>query len=105
MWRIIPRLYLGDEGDSRNRFLLEQYRITHIVNCAGEVRSAFSRDFNYLRLELRDPDPAFVDCIAELCDFIHAGRRRGARAGALPDGHEPQPGGYLGLSVPARVRR
>ncbi len=78
MWRIIRNLYLGDEQDSRNRFLLDQYRITHIVNCAAEVRSAFPRDFHYLRLELNDPDPAFVDCIPELCTFIHQGRRQGA---------------------------
>ncbi len=78
MWRIVRNLYLGDEQDAHNRFLLDQYRITHILNCAAEVKCPFRRDFEYLRLELRDPDPAFADCISEICDFIHAGRRQGA---------------------------
>lgn len=76
MWKIIRNLYLGDELDARNRFLLEQYRITHIVNCAREVRIV-QRGFEQLRLELNDPDPGLVDVIDEVSRFIHQGRRRG----------------------------
>jgi hypothetical protein len=78
MWRILRNLYLGDQQDAENRFVLERCGITHIVNCASELRCRFRGDFRYLHLELSDPDPAFADCIPKVCSFIHAGRRRGA---------------------------
>ena len=78
MWRILRNLYLGDQLDADNRFLLESCGITHIVNCTQELPCTFPGDFRYLQLDLNDPDPAFADCIAEACAFIHAGRRRGA---------------------------
>jgi protein-tyrosine phosphatase len=78
MWRILHNLYLGDVQDARNRFVLEQYGITHILNCAAEIRCFFRGDFRYLHLKLNDPDPAFSDNIPKICRFIRAGRRRGA---------------------------
>ncbi len=78
MWRILENLYLGDAIDARNRALLEQCGISHILNCAAEVECAFPAAFRYLHLELTDPDPAFVDHIPAICQFIRVGRRRGA---------------------------
>lgn len=78
IYQILPELYLGDELASRDRELLEEYGITHIVNCAYEVPSPFSRTFTYLNLELSDPDYAFHYCIADFCGFIDLGRREGA---------------------------
>jgi len=78
MYKILPELYLGDELDSRDRERLEEYGITHIVNCAYEVSSPFSRYFIYLNLELSDPDHAFHYCIPDFCEFIDAGRQEGA---------------------------
>jgi protein-tyrosine phosphatase len=78
MWRIIPRLYLGDEHDARNRFVLKDCRITHILNCAREVPCFFKRDFRYWHLKMSDPDPAFIDEIPRICSFIHRGRRAGS---------------------------
>ncbi len=77
MWRIIPRLYLGDRFDAQNRFLLESVGITHIVNCAVELPCYFRRDFRYLHLKLDDPDPAFQDKIPRIRRFIRGGRRAG----------------------------
>jgi hypothetical protein len=78
MWRIVRNLYLGDEQDARNAFVLEQFGITHILNCAAEVPCVFRGRFRYRHLDLSDPDPAFIDHIPDLCRFIRAGRRRGA---------------------------
>jgi hypothetical protein len=78
MWRIIDRLYLGDEQDAHNRALLGDCGVTHVLNCAAEVACPFRGGFRYLHLELRDPDPAFIDHIPAIVEFIHAGRRRGA---------------------------
>lgn len=78
MNQILPELYLGDELDSRDRETLAEYGITHIVNCAYEVPSPFSRLFIYLNLELSDPDYAFHYCIPDFCEFIDAGRQQGA---------------------------
>lgn len=78
MWRILNNLYLGDEHDARNRFLLDECRITHILNCAAEVRCFFRNDYRYLHLKFDDPDPAFADNIPKICSFIRKGRRTGA---------------------------
>ena len=77
MWRILHNLYLGAEQDARNRFVLEQFGITHILNCPYEVRCFFKGDFRNLHLKLDDPDPAFIDRISSICNFI----RRGAVPG------------------------
>lgn len=78
MWKILPNLYLGDEQDSCNRAVLDQYGISHILNCASEVPCTFQGAFRYLHLELTDPDPCFADHIVEICRFIRVGRKRGA---------------------------
>ncbi len=78
MWRVIRRLYLGDRFDAQNRFLLNDCRITHILNCAFEVPCSYPRGYIYLHLELNDPDPAFLDHIPEMCAFIDEGRKQGA---------------------------
>jgi protein-tyrosine phosphatase len=78
VWRILTNLYLGDEQDAHNRALLEHFGITHILNCAHEVPCVFAGGFRYLHLELTDPEPAFADCITEICRFIRTGRRKGA---------------------------
>ena len=78
MWRIIRGLYLGDQFDAQNRFLLDDLRITHILNCAVEIPCFFRNDFRYLHLKMNDPDPDFIDHIPRIRRFIRVGRRSGA---------------------------
>jgi protein-tyrosine phosphatase len=78
MWRIARDLYLGDARDARDRSLLEECGITHVLNCAYDVPCYHADRFAYLHLPLADPDPEFADCIADLCDFIAAGLEDGA---------------------------
>lgn len=77
MWQILEDLYLGDELDAYKKDWLKDYGVTHILNCAAEVNCPYPRDFRYLHLELYDPDAAFIDYIADICDFIDEGRDRG----------------------------
>lgn len=77
MWKIVPRLYLGDQHDAGNSGLLEQLGVTHVLNCAREVPCRFRGRFRYLHLKLMDPDGAFIDHIPDICRFIRVGRRRG----------------------------
>ncbi len=70
-------LFLGAYRDASSLELLKEYGITHIVNCARELRCYFPDDFRYLALGLHDPDTAFVECIEPVCKFIDIGRRMG----------------------------
>ena len=77
MWPILPRLYLGDQQDARDRTLLRARRITHVLNCAFEVPCYFPRRIQYLHLGLADPDYAFAERIPEICEFLDSARRTG----------------------------
>eukprot|EP00826_Nyctotherus_ovalis_P003815 TRINITY_DN10785_c0_g2_i1.p2 TRINITY_DN10785_c0_g2~~TRINITY_DN10785_c0_g2_i1.p2 ORF type:complete len:113 (-),score=20.58 TRINITY_DN10785_c0_g2_i1:167-505(-) len=75
---IIPRLYLGSAKLAFNKDLLEEYNITHIVNCAMEIRPRFPEDFKYLNIAMhnelgKDAFPLF-DSAAE---FIDEGTKEG----------------------------
>jgi protein-tyrosine phosphatase len=78
MWRIVPRLYLGDCKDAHDREMLLGVGITHILNCAEQLPCWYPRDFQYCHLPLTDPDPEFHEYIEKLCKFIHRGRKAGA---------------------------
>jgi hypothetical protein len=77
MWEILPDLFLGDRGDARDRDLLRQRGITHVVNCSKELPCHFEGELEYLWLRMDDPDPAFAGKIVAFCQFIDAGRERG----------------------------
>lgn len=77
MWKIKRGLYLGDHLDAADQYLLSGMGITHVLNCAYEVPCYFQSSFEYLHLELNDPDPGFAECIEDLCVFIDAGRSAG----------------------------
>ncbi len=78
MWMILRDLYLGDARDARDRDLLAECGITHVLNCAYDVPCYHDGRFEYLHLPLADPDPEFSDCIPDICDFISAGLEEGA---------------------------
>ena len=77
MWIILPGLYLGDESDASNGDALEFLGVSHVLNCAAEVRAPRFPGIRYLHLNLADPDPRFASCIPEICAFIEEGRRCG----------------------------
>ncbi len=77
MWYVINNLFLGDREDSRNYGQLIREGITHILNCSKELPCCFPDDFQYLKIELDDPDPDFSQHIEAICKFIDAGRYGG----------------------------
>lgn len=77
MWQVLDYLFLATDADVRDLELLRANRITHIVNCAVELVSHHPQEFDYLRLELSDPDDGLRDCINEACEYIEVGRKSG----------------------------
>src|SRR5262245_7655808 len=77
MWRIARGLFLGDRWSAHDRDLLVGMGITHILNCAEEIRCFYRRDFRYYHMKLTDPDPDFHEYIEKFCKFIHRGRKAG----------------------------
>ena len=76
---ILPRLYLGSAKLAFDKDLLKEYKITHIVNCAMEIRARFPDDFQYLNLNIhnllgKDAFPLFDKAIG----FIDRGRKEGS---------------------------
>ena len=77
MWKILPRLYLGDREDSRDRAGLSKHGMTHVVNSARELPCCFPAEFHYLALALDDPDRRFVERTRPALRFIEEGRNAG----------------------------
>ncbi|CAF0710705.1 unnamed protein product [Brachionus calyciflorus] len=54
MNEIIPRLYLSNDTAARNRELLTQYKITHILNLTVNIPNKFEPDIVYMKLTIFD---------------------------------------------------
>ncbi|MGE3805776.1 MAG: dual specificity protein phosphatase family protein [Gemmataceae bacterium] len=76
MWLIVDRLYLGDREDAENLVGLQKEGITHVINCT-RMPCFYPDHFNYLHLELDDPDPRFGALIPEVCAYIDEARGKG----------------------------
>src|SRR3954452_7994567 len=77
MVEILPGLFLGDRESARNKDLLIEKGVTHIVNCTEELPCYFEGEFVYKVLRLRDPDPTFHTRLNDVCAFIDVARRIG----------------------------
>lgn len=51
---ILPRLYLGNGNDARNKEKLTEGGFTHIINVANDVENFYPQDFQYLNLDVGD---------------------------------------------------
>jgi len=51
---VLPGLYIADAKAVSNHAWLKSLGITHIVNCAKELKNQFPTDFHYLTLGLED---------------------------------------------------
>jgi len=78
MWRVIDSLFLGDKHDSLDIGKCKAAGITHIVNCARECESAYPESFDYLNLELKDPDTGLQQKLFEVLEYVDAAREHGA---------------------------
>mmetsp|Transcript_17385 Transcript_17385/g.29108 ORF Transcript_17385/g.29108 Transcript_17385/m.29108 type:complete len:656 (+) Transcript_17385:115-2082(+) len=66
---VVPHLYIGSLYPAEDICILDQFSITHIVNCCEGLEPPFPKEFTYLNLQLEDVDDQdlsliFIDCIA-----------------------------------------
>ena len=81
---IIPDfLYLSSYNAAKNRDLLEQNKITHIINCAADFcENLFNQDkkFTYLSFYLKDHVIENIECLFYECiKFIENAKEKGGR--------------------------
>eukprot|EP00013_Stygamoeba_regulata_P006041 CAMPEP_0177639568 /NCGR_PEP_ID=MMETSP0447-20121125/6090_1 /TAXON_ID=0 /ORGANISM="Stygamoeba regulata, Strain BSH-02190019" /LENGTH=747 /DNA_ID=CAMNT_0019141603 /DNA_START=122 /DNA_END=2365 /DNA_ORIENTATION=- len=71
--KITDNIYLGSETVSRNRKLLKQLNITHILNCAGTAcPNSYPTEFDYKTLYLADGKGVDIQCVFySVMDFIN----------------------------------
>ena len=71
IFEILPHLYLSKEAVSRDKKILLEHNITHIVNCAGNsVKNTFSseKNFKYKTYFIKNNYSESVESL--FCDFI-----------------------------------
>eukprot|EP00801_Mesodinium_rubrum_P000752 Mrub_00752.p1 GENE.Mrub_00752~~Mrub_00752.p1 ORF type:complete len:867 (+),score=144.70 Mrub_00752:169-2601(+) len=66
-------LYVGGISVAKNKELLKQTGITHIINCSSDIcENYFDPDFKYLNYFLRDTANENIECLFyDSIDFIH----------------------------------
>jgi len=65
------RLYLGDGQQGTNSTVVQQLKITHIVNCTLEINHEGESGVKYLKLPVKDEDDTFLaKYFNEAYDFI-----------------------------------
>ena len=70
MWKIVDNLYLGSKEDSTDRQMLFNAGISYVLSCAKENEFPYQNDFQYLSLNLADPDEQFAARIDNAFSFI-----------------------------------
>mmetsp|Transcript_14442 Transcript_14442/g.22534 ORF Transcript_14442/g.22534 Transcript_14442/m.22534 type:complete len:438 (+) Transcript_14442:896-2209(+) len=71
--RVTDQLYLGSDYVAQNLPLLQESKITHVLNCAGTVcNNYFPEHFTYKTLHLLDGKSEDVLCVfLEVLEFLH----------------------------------
>lgn len=79
--RIADHLYLGSEAVAKNREILRQNGITHVLNCVGFVcPEYFKSDLVYKTLWLRDsPSEDITSILYDVFDYLEDVREQGGR--------------------------
>lgn len=79
--RIADHLYLGSEAVAKNREILRENGITHVLNCVGFVcPEYFKSDLVYKTLWLRDsPSEDITSILYDVFDYLEDVREQGGR--------------------------
>ncbi|RLN66815.1 hypothetical protein BBP00_00001978 [Phytophthora kernoviae] len=74
-------LFIGGAAAAKNKTMLSQEGITHVINCAASVAPAsFPDEFRYLNIKLRDHSSQDIARhFYTMFDFIERARERGGR--------------------------
>nr|QBK86547.1 MAG: dual specificity phosphatase [Marseillevirus LCMAC102] len=71
MSKITEQLYIGSITEASDKKWLDDHFITHIVNCAVEIKNFFPNKYNYLRLDLYDsPEQSLYQTFEPTHKFI-----------------------------------
>lgn len=70
--KVVEHIYIGGEGVARDRVILQQHGITHILNCVGFVcPEYFKSDFVYRTLWLQDsPSEDITSILYDVFDYF-----------------------------------
>eukprot|EP00743_Colponemidia_sp_Colp-15_P003642 GILK01003931.1.p1 GENE.GILK01003931.1~~GILK01003931.1.p1 ORF type:complete len:473 (-),score=73.63 GILK01003931.1:193-1611(-) len=64
MSQITDTLFIGSDEIAKHREILSQHKITHIVNCAGNVcENYWPNDFSYKKYYLKDDKQELIDSV------------------------------------------
>jgi len=74
---VIDKLFLGNREMAKDARRLKQKGITHVVNCAEELPDYHPKEFRYLSLKMKDPDPRLATHLVAAAAFIDEGRAEG----------------------------
>lgn len=79
--RILEHIYLGSEAVAKNREILRQHEITHVLNCVGFVCPEFFKgDLVYKTLWLQDrPSEDITSILYDVFDYFEDVREQGGR--------------------------
>ncbi|GJP59354.1 hypothetical protein CLOP_g11035 [Closterium sp. NIES-67] len=79
--RVMLHLYVGSDAVARDRDILRQAGITHVVNCVGFVcPEYFPRDITYKTLWLQDNTSEDIQCVLyDVFDFVNEVNRVNGR--------------------------
>ncbi len=71
MSKITEQLYIGSINETSDKKWLDDHFVTHIVNCAVEIKNFFPNKYNYLRLDLYDsPEQSLYQTFEPTYKFI-----------------------------------
>jgi len=72
--KVTRNIFIGDHNAASNLNILNNYGITHIVNCAQEVKNYFEtthpKKLKYINLGLLDADDGIVPSVPEAYTYI-----------------------------------
>ena len=75
MSQILPYLYLGAQRDAQDLQLLQQHRISYILNVTTNVPNHFERDFQYQQIPILDSNDSEIQEFFEVAfEFINQAR-------------------------------
>ncbi|XVF23798.1 hypothetical protein REPUB_Repub13aG0070100 [Reevesia pubescens] len=79
--KVAEHIYLGGDAVARDREILKQNRITHVLNCVGFVcPEYFKADFAYRTLWLQDsPSEDITSILYDVFDYFEDVREQGGR--------------------------
>ncbi|KAM7269945.1 hypothetical protein ACFE04_029159 [Oxalis oulophora] len=79
--KVADHIYLGGDAVARNRDILKQNGITHVLNCVGFVSPEyFKADFDYRTLWLQDsPSEDITSILYDVFDYFEVVRDQGGR--------------------------